>query len=207
MARGAGQSAAVALEARSGVGDEDVYQDLARQYRERLTDDEAGALSSYSRTVHDLVNRALRGRGSASDVYFAQPWVETLSAALDKAVETDAPMVLYRGFSDKSFYRRRLRAGNVLTDPGFCSTSIHQRSVQRFANEHYAATDHKPEPHRVYWTIQVPAGAKIAPLGNLADNPFEYECLLRAGTRFKVLDVSRSRRNGGELHLALELLL
>lgn len=157
-----------------------VINRLAREYEATLTQDEASALRSYSRNVHKPVNGYLRGLND--DAVVAESWVPLLDAALAKAVPAPRELRLYRSFASKQFFLRALKKGSEFTDPGYCSTSTSFDLTKSF----------RESPYGIRLEIAVPEGTRIAPLGDLADNPCELEVLLPRGSRFRV---ERDKRN------------
>jgi RTX toxin RtxA len=153
---------------------------LACQFEAELSQEEASALRSYSRNVHKPVNAFLRGLDD--DRIVAESWIPLLDAALAKAQAASCELRLYRSFVSKPFFFRSLQRGRQFVDEGYCSTSTSRDLARTFGGGAY----------EVRLEILVPEGALIAPLGDLADNPYEMEVLLPRGSRFKV---ERDRRS------------
>ncbi len=202
MGRGGAVEESQVLETRS---DEQHFAALAEQLSFSLTKEERDACYYYTRSVHHPVNRYLRGLSKHEETV-ARPWIISLDSALTKAPRINKAVTLYRGFSSKEIYKKRWRAGQIFTDPGYLSTSHSQQAILRFANEYYSRDDIPNESHRVYLEIHALAGTPLAVLGTISDNHYEDEVILPRGSRLLVKSAKRTRSGGGEIHLQLELL-
>jgi hypothetical protein len=86
--------------------------------------------------------------------------------------------VVYRGVEIKE--KSSLKNGDIITEQGFLSTSVDQRTALSFTNVNFG-------PKCCMFKITIPAGMKALPVMQHSHFPSEKEILLPAGTSFKVL--------------------
>jgi len=163
-------------------------------WRDSLSPAHEKALRFYQSPGFALMNGQLRGldrKDIKADVSFsdadlarASKASKDLASAIRKAPPLEHDLTVYRGLSADQF--GDLKAGQVITDKGFTSTSLTD-DVQAVGK------------------ARRPATAEILlPKGTRAGAGSSRELILPPGARFKVVEV---KGKGNTVHLKLELIL
>jgi hypothetical protein len=141
-----------------------------------ITHPEKVALWDYVGTGYRIMNRSLRGDiGEDEKLSLTEMQsvghIDDLKSAIDKtALKEDT--VVYRGMKVKG----ELKAGNIIEDKGFVSTSTNPREARGFAIT---------SSEGAVAMITLRAGAKAFPV-----NRDEQEVIVQAGSRFRVTKVT-----------------
>lgn len=151
-----------------------------------LSPAETAALTSYTGDGYRAINGALRGqRPFSADV-------KDEIAALDNLFGRSAlpsPAVLYRGVGPEvveAYRRAGLKAGSVIFDPAFMSTSLSRAAATEFL---------KDQPDGYFIRLTAPAGSRALSVEKVAFyGEGEREILLARGQRLKVIGYDRDTR-------------
>jgi len=156
-----------------------------------LTTEESLALEDYKVSSYQDVNDHLRGVKRKLTLMeeklgFGQMSTDEIVKAvgnLDKAFEKtsvscDKPTEVFRGMSlPKGAWHSKIKAGDVIEDLGFVSTSQSKNSASRFSSP-------TAQTEQVIFTIKLPTGTKV-----MAGDSSELELVLNRGTKMRVTKV------------------
>ncbi|MFC6080928.1 ADP-ribosyltransferase [Sphaerisporangium aureirubrum] len=164
------------------------------EWRDSLSPAQDRALGFYQSPGFALMNGQLRGLDKAdikasvsfndADLARAAKASKDLKAAIRKAPPLTEAMTVYRGFSADQF--GDLKAGQMVSDRGFVSTSI------------------TPDVGSVGQVARQATAEITLPVGTKAAAGSTREMILPPGSKFRVLDVSD--RNGTP-HVRMEMIL
>jgi ADP-ribosyltransferase exoenzyme len=104
--------------------------------------------------------------------------IKALDDAFAKATPLPENVTVYRGVSDVTMLGD-FTQGEVLTDPGFLSTSLDKRVAGQFSDQEAGKG--------VVLELRIPAGTKAIPLSGAAGGDAQSELLLNRGSRFRVI--------------------
>ncbi len=161
--------------------------DEQAEWQESLTPAETGALADYKGSGHAYVNARLRGVESVLeemddiDHEVAEMTTRSLESALSRASLPRAVTVFRGILVHESDRYANLRPGDVISDPGFFSSSIHEETAVKFGDFMIEAR------------VRRHARA-IALIHFIPDiNHVEYEVLLPPAARMRVVEVRPDR--------------
>lgn len=155
----------------------------------KLNSEEESRVTYYTGQGSSELNSRLRnGTASIAD----QQAKIGLNKIIDKS-PIQAPVTVFRG----SIPLDGVKAGDQITEAGFSSTSLKAGTAKTYAGINGAV-----------YEIQVPKGASALNTGLLSSNPTEGEVLLKAGSKFEVVSVSKIKGQLGVTvpHYVLRLL-
>lgn len=150
-----------------------------------LTSQEQAAARLYSGPYHARVNGCLGGEEDFDDA------IRATVAALDSAIAKSrlaGDLVLFRSVGGKVasyMLMAGVRAGSILENDGFVSTSADPVAVRLFASL---------PPGGLIVRIHVPAGTLALDMTEMSEYPQEREFLLPRGTRLRVLSYDNVAR-------------
>lgn len=184
-------AASIYADPKSGA---DYFTDTLVPRQVRGTPDQAEALAQYTGEAYIDINGVMRVGGKYADWVpdsaraSQDATVRNLSDLLDAQLPLDEPVQVFRGLDtdamsdeERDEFLARLVVGATLEDPAFVSTTVREGQLGRFLGT---------GPQQVKMRIVVPRGVKALPAAE-----DEYEVLLQAGTRMRVV----SRQDDQEL--------
>jgi len=151
----------------------DEYESFAFEHWNSLTEEQQEAIREYQNGEYGDINEYLR-----EGVYLENEHYVDLIA--DSATPSPQDIMLYRGMETMRY--EDLEAGDIITDDGFFSSSVHQSVAYSFIKN---ADKGEQE---VAFIILVDEGFPIIPADS-KDYPSEDEVILLPGTSFHVVDV------------------
>lgn len=171
-------------------------------WRASVTADERNSLVAYKATDYSKINKVARGTQEATPAITRH--IDNLDSALDRSVLED-DMRLYRGFGTRTQRDEWINArpGQVITDPGFVSTTY--KADKSFGGG--------TTPYQFKIEILAPKGTRglyIDPYGSDDQTSAEGEVLLPRGMSFLVRQVKKVRGTAddprGTYHILLEVI-
>lgn len=185
---------------------ENEYIDWYNSFKDELSDEERNALYDYQDGDYDEINGVLRGKISEGDEYDYdtisdyESKAETIKSAYDyEEVALRRSTVLYRGTRVRDIEKiySDFRKGKPVwyQDKGFMSTTISAEVTNNFGGGSKEA---------VFLEIRAPKGAKVMPLQFNNSYKDEYEVLIPAGKKLKVIGVHRNKTDGTDKHYKFE---
>jgi hypothetical protein len=161
-------------------------------WESNLTEEESGALGSYSESGYSTINKMLR----KEVVENKNPSTLLIDSALEKS-SLPENVVAFRGFSDPNLISNfENLKGKIYQDKAFVSTTL-----DRVRAENFAALTGKFEgsgKEGIVAEIRIPAGTKAGYLDVIDKNrsPLgqrgERELLLARGQKFKIIDAVKN---------------
>jgi len=147
--------------------------------RHGWSNEDVAVLRMYTGQGANDINESLRGdypKQGIHTIYEQAAMTETLDRMLASGGKLPQDMMVYRGmsFEDEKAAGDVLgqwKPGQVWTDPGFGSTSVHRNTAQAFANGFLAGGGET----QVLWEISAPKGNSGFPMWNLFTHPAEQE--------------------------------
>jgi hypothetical protein len=147
--------------------------------RHGWSNEDVAVLRMYTGQGANDINESLRGdypKQGIHTIYEQAAMTETLDRMLASGGKLPQDMMVYRGmsFEDEKAAEDVLgqwKPGQVWTDPGFGSTSVHRNTAQAFANGFLAGGGET----QVLWEINAPEGNSAFPMWNLFTHPAEQE--------------------------------
>lgn len=143
-----------------------------------LTAEEAAAARAYSGAAYSKINNALRFGEDMDDEIRAT--IRHLNSAIRKS-RTDRKLVVYRGVDEEYagvLERRKLRAGEPVTDAAFLSTSTREDVARQFLGW---------EGGGMVLKIHVPPGSNALEMHPYSQHPEEHEILLPRDAILRVI--------------------
>jgi hypothetical protein len=143
-------------------------------WRAGLSADQRTAIEDYTGTGSDYINSILRmGPPEAASMYVG---VRNLDGVVASSPALTDPVTVFRGAA----FDMNASVGDVITDPGFVSTSLNPVRTAGFALG----------TQSTLMQITVPAGEKAPYIGGLSSSRSEQEVLLGRDTSFQVTKVT-----------------
>jgi len=166
-----------------------------REWRRGVTRAEHDAITLYQSSGYRVLNRALRRRDQEG-MRVHQTSIRNLDKAIAKGT-LGRSIVVYRGIPEQPgetvFEEYLIARGKVITEQGYCSTTLDGAFARKWANGGYG--------RGILMEVRVPAGMKAAYLGEgfLSLGRKEAELLLPRGCQLKVLEAVRDESGMGRL--------
>lgn len=147
----------------------------------------AATLKAYTGSSYRAINGHLRGGKTLGEA--DQHHIQQLDEMLGSASMPETTTV-YRGLGSLAVEQllgpeRKVKAGQVLTDAGFPSTSINDGVARQFMNVN---------PKNIMMSVKVPKGSKAMDISKYSDDPNEKETLIARGAKFKVIKYDHKAR-------------
>lgn len=182
------------------------YLDWFDGFKDEVSRDEKNALYDYQDGSYDEVNGLLRGKISEGEEYDydAIDALEKKTKHVESVFEYESAVlkedtVVYRGTKVRKIEEiyNSFRSGKDVwyQDKGFTSTTI-QEDVTRDLGDGSASS--------VFLEIRLPKDAKVAPVYFHGDFKDEYEVLIPAGKKLKVVGVHKNDVDGYDRHYKFE---
>ena len=171
-------------------------RDALEQPKELFSQAERTAIRDYTGAkkldIAEQLNRALRS-GSSGDRW--KNVRDGLDAAFRRVKPLEEPAVVYRGAKIK--FLNRLKPGNVITDPGYVSTSPSKAVAEKFVGFDGALME-----------VVAPRGTKFLDINEAAGSAygFERETLLPRGTRFVVESIKKNPKKPSQKIVRVRIL-
>ncbi|MDB5679005.1 ADP-ribosyltransferase [Sphingomonas bacterium] len=150
-----------------------------------MTDEEAETVRDYSGAAYHSINAALRGDESETPKLRTQ--IALIDSALAKSM-TSSDLILFRGVDGDAaalLIASGLRAGAILRDPAFVSTSLSRTVALRFAAF---------PPGGLMYQITVPAGSIALDATPYSQYATEQEYILPRDCAMRVIGVNAATR-------------
>ena len=149
--------------------------------------EESRSIEEYTRTAHHNVNMYLRGKLEEDNLQYSSS--KKIASSLDSAFEktsvaSSTDGVVYRGITTEArkvsdSWASKLKAGDLIEDKGFMSTSQSQEVSESFSRNGTFVG--------VQFVISVPKGTRV-----MAGSETESELVLNRGTKMKVTKVTQN---------------
>ncbi len=165
---------------------------------EALTTHENNAVQDYRRQGHLDINHLLRNGSHASITGKRLENAQAATVRLDSAIAkstVEKAVIVQRGMTSDAKWDQSM-VGRTVSDKGFTSTTLDKTIAVSFAR----SADQKLGDRSTIVEIHVPAGSK----GLYLKERHESELLLPRGSRFKIVEISKSER--GDTRVKVELL-
>jgi hypothetical protein len=186
------------------LSDSDFAKLVSAQEKIDMTLEQELVMKGYAGMEYEGINQHLRGKkvgfanasAEASEMYRKKVEREA-NEMVDLYDKISVPMqtntTVFRGLDMPS--SKEFKVGSRFTDKGFSSTSTESSEATGFA------TGFNPKNLRKNPTlleIRIPKGHKVVPMGDrLTNYTQENEILLKNGTKFRVVEVSKARTADG----------
>lgn len=169
-----------------------------------IEDEEGKAINRYTDDTSERINSYLRGVSEEENIQVTEQDIKDISliqSAISK-FKFDQPLTVYRGIGESEF-KNILEGYNTHTFLEFKSTSIEQEIADKFA---YNPLVKNKEDWHYLLKVNIPAYANGAYIEMLSEYEDEYEYLLNANQKYKIVGEPITPENQKLTILEIEVL-